>query len=103
MTPYIQFSVNRNASGDFRNIAVSERAKLIAKEWKALSEGEKKVSLTNSNALLGGTMANQILNQKYKDIFTADHDRYSEEYTSVYGHTPPSINGGQQQAAAAAA
>ena len=41
---YIQFSINRQASGDFKNISVGERAKLIGKEWKALSESEKKVS-----------------------------------------------------------
>ena len=43
-TAYIQFSVNRQASGDFKNIGVAERAKLIGQEWKALSESEKKVS-----------------------------------------------------------
>ena len=40
---YLQFSINRQASGDFRNIPVSQRAKLIGQEWKALSESEKKV------------------------------------------------------------
>lgn len=43
LTPYIQFSVDRHASGDFRNIGIGERAKLIGQEWKALSESEKKV------------------------------------------------------------
>lgn len=42
---YLQFSINRQASGDFRNIPVSERGKLIGKEWKALSESEKKVGV----------------------------------------------------------
>lgn len=44
---FIQFSINRQASGDFRNIPVAERAKLIGQEWKALSESEKKVSSSN--------------------------------------------------------
>jgi hypothetical protein len=41
---YIQFSINRQASGDFKNISIAERAKLISQEWKALNAGEKKVS-----------------------------------------------------------
>jgi hypothetical protein len=48
VTSYLQFSINRQASGDFRNIPVSERSKLISKEWKALSEGEKKVPSSRS-------------------------------------------------------
>lgn len=42
-TPYLVFSINRQASGDFANIKIGERAKLIAQEWKALSESEKSV------------------------------------------------------------
>lgn len=42
-TQFIQFSVNRQASGDFKNIPISERMKLISQEWKALNAGEKKV------------------------------------------------------------
>lgn len=42
-SPYLSFSVNRQASGDFANIQLPQRAKLIAQEWKALSEGEKSV------------------------------------------------------------
>ncbi|USP74223.1 hypothetical protein yc1106_01497 [Curvularia clavata] len=41
-TPYIVFSKARHASGDMKGIAVTEAAKLIANEWKALSESEKK-------------------------------------------------------------
>lgn len=43
-SPYVQFSINRHASGDFRNIRFEERAKLIGQEWKALSQEEKDVS-----------------------------------------------------------
>ena len=49
--PYMQFSINRNASGDFKHIGVIERAKLIGQEWKALNESEKKVSTTTSSSL----------------------------------------------------
>ena len=48
LSAFLQFSVNRNASGDFRNIPVGERAKLIGKEWQALSESEKKVGRLNA-------------------------------------------------------
>ena len=41
---YIEFSKDRHASGDFRNMNIKEAAQLIGKEWKALSEAEKKVS-----------------------------------------------------------
>ena len=40
---YIQFTINRHASGDFKNIPLAERARLMAQEWKALAESEKKV------------------------------------------------------------
>lgn len=46
ISAYLQFNVNRNASGDFKHIPMVERSKLISQEWKALSEDEKKVSLT---------------------------------------------------------
>ena len=48
ITNYFQFSINRQASGDFKNIPVSERAKLIGQEWKALSESEKQVRCGSS-------------------------------------------------------
>lgn len=53
VSAYLQFSTNRHASGDFKNIALPERSKLIAKEWKALSEGEKKVGLYEAAVLQG--------------------------------------------------
>ncbi|KAK3720326.1 hypothetical protein LTR37_003737 [Vermiconidia calcicola] len=79
---FIQFSVNRQASGDFKNIAVTERVKLIAQEWKALDESEK---------------------EKYKNLQNQDRSRYSAEYNDVYGHNPPSMNNDLPRAAAAAA
>jgi hypothetical protein len=37
------FAAERHLSGDFKGLAVTEASKLAAEEWKALSEGEKKV------------------------------------------------------------
>ncbi|TKA82157.1 hypothetical protein B0A55_02047 [Friedmanniomyces simplex] len=87
LSAFLQFSTNRHASGDFNNIAVPECAKLIGQEWKALSGEEK---------------------QKYKALEKEDVARYTDEYTSVYGHGPRSLRGtqaqpSQPQAAAAAA
>ncbi|KAI7337500.1 hypothetical protein KC354_g17620 [Hortaea werneckii] len=80
MTAYFHFLTNRQASGDFQNIAIIERTKLIAQEWKALSEGEK---------------------AKYKALQETEMQRYHDEYQTVYGHSPPQQQ--QQQTAAAAA
>jgi len=44
MTQYGQFTKDRHASGDFARMTIAESAKLIAKEWKALSDTDKKVS-----------------------------------------------------------
>ncbi|KAI7159692.1 hypothetical protein KC349_g3914 [Hortaea werneckii] len=79
MTAYFHFLTNRQASGDFRNIAIIERTKLIAQEWKALSEEEK---------------------AKYKALQETEMKRYHDEYQTVYGHPPPQQQ--QQQTAAAA-
>ena len=43
---FIQFGVSRHASGDFKNIALGDRSKLISQEWKALDESEKKVRVS---------------------------------------------------------
>jgi len=42
-TPYLVFSTERWASGDFKNLKVAEAGKLIGAEWKALSTDEAKV------------------------------------------------------------
>ncbi|KAK6443381.1 hypothetical protein LTR95_000207 [Oleoguttula sp. CCFEE 5521] len=65
--PYIQFSIARNASGDFKHLPLIERSKLIGEEWKALEVGEKK---------------------KYETLHSADRERYIDEYSSVHGHAP---------------
>ncbi|KAI7517973.1 hypothetical protein KC331_g21447, partial [Hortaea werneckii] len=81
MTAYFHFLTNRQASGDFRNIAIIERTKLIAQEWKALSEEEK---------------------AKYKALQETEMKRYHDEYQTVYGQPPPQQQQQQQQTAAAA-
>jgi hypothetical protein len=43
MGSYILFAKNRQESGDFKNIAIPERARLIGKEWRALTVAEKQV------------------------------------------------------------
>lgn len=40
---YLRFFVERMQSGDFKGIRIPEASKLVANEWKALSDGEKKV------------------------------------------------------------
>ncbi|KAL8884337.1 MAG: hypothetical protein Q9215_007588 [Flavoplaca cf. flavocitrina] len=40
--PYIKFSIQRHRSGDFAGIPLGEAGKLIAAEWRELSEDEKK-------------------------------------------------------------
>ncbi|SMR44613.1 unnamed protein product [Zymoseptoria tritici ST99CH_3D1] len=68
VSAYLHFSNNRQASGDFRNIPVTERVALIAKEWKELSESEKK---------------------KYQHLYVQDLARYQAEYEVTYQHAPP--------------
>ena len=45
VSSYIFFNTERYASGDFAHMTVSESAKLLGREWKALSAAEKKVRL----------------------------------------------------------
>ncbi|KAK0272751.1 hypothetical protein LTR35_012717 [Friedmanniomyces endolithicus] len=84
-TPYILFSIARHASGDFKSIALMDRSKLIGKEWKALSEGEK---------------------NNYRALADEDKKRYNDEVESSRSASPPSSVGVPEevpeQAAAAA-
>jgi hypothetical protein len=45
MTAYLFFLSSRHASGDFKGITVADRTKLMAQEWKSLSEEERSVRL----------------------------------------------------------
>jgi hypothetical protein len=42
-TGYVRFATERSTSGDFKSIPLSEKAKLVGEEWKALSAAEKEV------------------------------------------------------------
>jgi hypothetical protein len=43
LPPYTFFFRERITSGDFKNIPITQSAKLVSAEWKALTESEKKV------------------------------------------------------------
>ncbi|KAI9846105.1 MAG: hypothetical protein M1837_004361 [Sclerophora amabilis] len=67
LPPYILFSMERQRTGDFKNMAITETSKLIGSEWKGLKEDDKK---------------------KFKDIFSADQKRYDHEYKTVFNRDP---------------
>ncbi|KAH7114411.1 hypothetical protein B0J11DRAFT_135882 [Dendryphion nanum] len=62
LNAWVLYYRERVTSGDFKGIAVSESCKLISKEWKALTVGEK---------------------QKYEDASKADNARYHKEVERV--------------------
>ncbi|KAF2638159.1 hypothetical protein P280DRAFT_471825 [Massarina eburnea CBS 473.64] len=66
-SPYLRFSNERRATGDFKAIKVIEAVKLIAAEWKVLSDAEKK---------------------KYLDAYQAQRVEYEKKYLKTYGHAP---------------
>ena len=45
--PYTYFLMDRFASGDMRNMNISEIGALIGREWKALSPDDKKVFISS--------------------------------------------------------
>ncbi|KFY73653.1 hypothetical protein V499_06275 [Pseudogymnoascus sp. VKM F-103] len=65
---YILFVKERYASGDFKGISPVEAAKVLAQEFKALSESEKKL---------------------YEDLAVAERERYAKEMTNTFGTTRP--------------
>ncbi|KAF2211594.1 hypothetical protein CERZMDRAFT_98475 [Cercospora zeae-maydis SCOH1-5] len=79
ISPFLIFNIDRQNSGDFANIKIPERAKLISEEWKALSQSEK---------------------DKYNRLFSQDMQRYLEEHAQVYG--PDAITPRKSAVAAAA-
>jgi hypothetical protein len=40
---FFKFNNERQSSGDLKNIQIADAAKLVKREWDALSAGEKKV------------------------------------------------------------
>ncbi|KAF2842339.1 hypothetical protein M501DRAFT_998616 [Patellaria atrata CBS 101060] len=65
--PYARFASSRWDSGDMRHIPVTQASKLIAQEWKALSESEKNV---------------------FRDAYKAEKESYDREFVRLYGHKP---------------
>jgi hypothetical protein len=78
---FMQFNVSRQASGDFKNIALPERAKLIGQEWKVLSDEEKLVSDSMQTTSWHLT---DLKKKKYKNLAARDAERQSSEDSSVY-------------------
>lgn len=106
LNAYAQFTANRRASGDLKNISLGDAAKLISKEWNALSESEKNVRFALG---VGGiinsrdcSMLTSVL-QKYKALHKEDSKRFADEYSNAYGHAPPTYENPRQPQAAAAA
>ena len=50
-TPMLFFSKERFQSGDFKGMRISETSKLVAREYRALSAGEKKVSNPSTSTI----------------------------------------------------
>ncbi|OBT75240.1 hypothetical protein VF21_05659 [Pseudogymnoascus sp. 05NY08] len=65
---YIHFVKERYTSGDFKGLSPVEAAKILAQEYKALSESEKKL---------------------YETLAVAERERYAKEMTSTFGTTRP--------------
>lgn len=84
-TAYLNFGIDRQSSGDFANIKVTERSKLISQEWKALSQNEKDVRV---KFLCSFISCADVL-QKYQRLFEQDRQRYEEEQIQVYGQATP--------------
>ena len=47
---YVYFFQSRQQSGDLRGLKATEAAKLVGREWKALTASEKKVCLSRLQA-----------------------------------------------------
>ena len=93
------FNINRQHSGDFQNISIPDRAKLIGKEWQALTAEEKSVSF---EFVVHDGISLTTLLQKYMNLSQDESRRYSSEHTDVYGYAPPHQDSGLQAASATA-
>lgn len=66
--PFLRFSLERRATGDFKNIAIPDASKLIGKEWHALTESEKQVRIHIDLLTMNPTHTLQ----PYKDAYLAE-------------------------------
>ena len=77
---WTHFFSERVKSTDFKGIALQEKSRLIADEWRALSGDEKQVSFSPLLRSRQDTPAN--MSQRFVDQAAADKQRYTRE-TSV--------------------
>lgn len=90
---FFKFNTERQHSGDLKNIELTEAMRVVKREWDALSAGEKKVRAFVFISLdLDHT--DSLLPQKYEDLAIADKQRYAREFSTIYGHPPPSAMNG---------
>jgi hypothetical protein len=87
VAPYTRFMGERRASDDFRGIGNAEAFKLIAEEFKALSDGERKVRSSALFALSKNTHTNTP-SQKYIDVYEKEKASYAAQFEKVYGRLP---------------
>ena len=81
-TPWICFVVERSQSTDFKGIAPTDKIKLIADEWKALSADEKQVPPPPPPLLRFRQDTRADNTQRFLDQATADKQRYEREISA---------------------
>lgn len=78
------FTRDRHASGDFKGLPIGECAKLISKDWEALSAAEKQVCDSSCFSIY------MLIDSKaYTDRALASRQRYYAEYKTVYHRDNP--------------
>lgn len=85
---YIQYHMERLASGDFRNVSTTQAAKDISTEFKALSASEKKVSLEFPHVCFN-RLTDHITSQKYEDLAAKSLEKYLKDHVELYGYESP--------------
>lgn len=86
LSSYILFVKERYNSGDFKGINSVEAARILAQEFKGLSDSEKKVGYMNQ--FMGKNNAD-FTTQLYDNLATAERERYTKEMSSTFGTTKP--------------
>ncbi|KAL1976999.1 hypothetical protein VTN31DRAFT_3281 [Thermomyces dupontii] len=78
LTPFMQFSKERRASGDFKHLAAGDILKQLAREWAAMTPEDKK---------------------KYEDEAKNAYEEYRVKYKATYGQDPPAREAEEEEAA----
>lgn len=84
ITPFFQFYQERQGSGDFLNIAQTETSKLIAQEWKDMSDASKQVR----RARLDIVSLHADSRQSYNETYREQREDYVKAYTEATGVAP---------------